>query len=281
MKSYEKTQADIDREESDLKSNAIMRWLLCQDAFKFNPGDIIIKKTRSYTYNPQSHNQTKEWETEVVNKTTGAPKKYVYAFENKLGIGYIRQLRTNGGYCGTLICVANFDPENTKFELDPDFIEHTLIGDGEFEPNTEYQQKKKFREEAMRANKKLLVKTSSKSGLKSWFMSLKPGDEFWYGATFDELVGTKYKVIAIHKGNKPKPREWALSSYQIVNREEQAHSFLDNKEWQTIEVELLETVNPYSKIGSKGHLNIGSFYWKKVTMSQPHPMKDKLCGPPK
>ncbi len=283
VKPYEKTKADTDREESDLRSNAVMRWLLHQDAFKFNPGDIIIKKTRTWHYSPHSNERAEDWVTEVITKATGAPKKYVYAFENKLGIGYIRQLKANGkGYCGTLICVANFDPENTKFELDPDFVDHKLIGEGEFEYNTEYQQKKKFREEAIKANTKLLVKTSSKKGLTTWFLGLKPGDEFWYGQTFDDLVATKYRVIAIHKGKKPKKDPNHYSAYSVsIPREDHANNFLDDNAWQTIEVELLETPNQYARVGSKGHMNIGSFHWKKVSMTQPHPMKDQLCGPPK
>lgn len=286
MKPYEKTKEDESREASDLKSNAVMRWLLNQDAFKFNPGDIIIKKTRHFQFNPHSTQRSETWETEVITRATGAPKKYVYAFENQLGIGYIRQLKANGeGYCGTLICVANFDPENTRFELDPDYIDHTLVGEGNFEYNVEYQQKKKFRQEAMEANKKLLVKTSSKKTLVAWFLGLKVGDEFWFGQTFDDLVATKYKITAINKGNKPKKEKdpnnytWQAQSYSIA--EQGAHDFLDETQWQTIDTVLLSTQNQYARVGAKGHMNIGSFHWKKVSMTEPHPMKDQLCGPPK
>lgn len=279
MKPYQKTQEDARREENDLKTNAIMRWLQNQDAFKFNPGDILIKKNKVYRWGA-SHNAQDEWVVETTSKTVGAPKKYVYAFENKLGIGYVRQLKSSGdGYCGTLICVANFDPENTRFELDPDFVDHTLIGEGEFVPNQEYLSKKKFRQDAMEVNKKLLVKTGSECGLREWFLGLKVGDEFWYGQTYDELASTKYKVHAIHKCNKPKeaqPGHYYTRPYS----HETASNFLEDDEWREIELEVIEQ-GVGGGTGLRKRYEIGAFYWKKVSMTKPHPMKDQLCGPPK
>lgn len=278
MKTYDKTQEDDRREESDLKNNSIMRWLQNQDAFKFNPGDILIKKTKNYNYNAHTRSQDHTWHTEVITKATSAPKKYIYAFENKLGIGYLRQLKADGsGYCGTLICVANFDPDNTRFELDPDFIDHTLVGEGDFQYNNEYAEKRKFRNEAMEANRKIMVRTSSKKQLIDWFLGLKPGDIFWYGPTFDELVECKYKVIKLVKKTKPITAQTSYGGY--LSKREQANNFLEASQWQEIEVEIVES--PYQKAGSRQHLDIGSFHWQKVTMTQPHPMKDQLCGPPK
>lgn len=276
MKPYEKTAEDTRREENDLKTNPLMRWLQNQDAFRFNPGDILIKKVRKYGINPHTRERLDIWDTEVITKATGAPKKYVYAFENALGIGYLRQLKANGtGYCGTLICVANFDPENTRFELDPDFIDHSILGEGEFHYNNEYATKKKFRQDAMEANRKLLVRTSSKKALVAWFVGLQPGDVFWHGPTFDELATTKYKVLKILKGTQP---QIMPNYYGVLDKRAEANQYI-GAQWQTIEVETLES--PYSRVGSRQQFDVGQFHWQKVTMSQPHPMKDELCGPPK
>lgn len=279
MKPYQKTQEDIRREENDLKTNAIMRWLQNQEAFKFNPGDILIKKNKVYRWGASHVNAQDEWTIETTSPTVNAPKKYVYAFENKLGIGYIRQLKSNGsGYCGTLICVANFDPENTRFELDPDFVDHTLIGEGEFAYNQEYMNKKKFRQDAIEANKKLLVKTSSEKGLREWFLGLNVGDEFWFGNTYDELAVHKYKVHAIRKCQKPKNGPEAYYSTRPYGHDV-ANNFLEDSEWREIELEWIEGGGGLN--GSKKRYEIGAFYWKKVSLTKPHPMKDQLCGPPK
>jgi len=279
MKPYEKTKQDESREESDLKNNAIMRWLQNQDAFKFNPGDIIIKKTKSYNYNPHNRERSEEWVTEVITKATGAAKKYVYAFENKLGIGYLRQLKANGtGYCGSLICVANFDPENTRFELDPDFLDHTLLGEGEFTYNNEYVTKKKFREEAMAANKKIMVRTSSIKILKEWYLGLKVGDTFWYGQTFDDFAAVKWEVVKINTKDPYRP---TTSGY--MGKSEYANQSLGADEWRTIEAKIVENNggNTYFYPGSTKTLQMGTFSWAKVSMTRPHPMKDQLCGPQK
>lgn len=284
MKEYEKTDDDKRREENDLRSNPLMRWLQNQDAFKFNPGDILIKKNRSYSYNHHANVREDKWVTEAINKNTGAPKKYVYAFENKLGIGYLRQLKADGsGFCGTLICVANFDPENTKLELDPDFLDHTLIGEGEFQPNVEYLAKKKFRQEAMDANKKLLIKTSSEKQLIQWYTSLKVGDEFWFGQTFDEFAENKYQVTKIIQEQapvRPTPGTWSYADTRDTSTKYRLAERM-GKEWVKIEVKILESNHPYHKAGSTQYFDVSAFSWKKVSMTQPHPMKDKLCGPPK
>lgn len=279
MKPYVKTQEDQNREASDLKTNAVMRWLLNQDAFKFNPGDVLIKKQKRYGYNPQTHSQTFDWEIEVITKATGAPKKYVYCFENQLGIGYVRQLKAKGdGYSGTLICVANFDPENTRFELDPDFIDHQIIGEGEFQYNQEYAHKRKYRDEAMAANRAIMIKTSNKAGLKDWWLGLKIGDEFWSADSFDDLEKCKYKVSQVQKCNKPNfpPRNdyygGGNHKKDYANR-----AFLEDKEWVQIEVTVLKS--PYERTGSTKNYTIGDFSWKKVTMVEPFPMKDPLCAP--
>jgi hypothetical protein len=279
MKPYEKTQNDIKREENDLKSNAVMRWILNQDVFKFNVGDILIKKTRVWRWDPHAHPLKGGWETEVINSTTNAPKKYIYAFENKLGIGYLRQLKVSGdGYCDTLICVANFDPDNTRFELDPDFVDHTLLGEGEFTHNQEYLSKKKFREEAIAANRKILEKTSSKKGLRKLFLGFKPGDILWYGDTFDQLSTRKYIVKEIIKAQKPAYLK-DYTDLEFKDKKYNSNNFLEEAEWQLVKIEVLE--HDFWKPGDQKILEISSLFWAKVSLTQPHPLKDQLCGPQK
>ena len=81
---YEKTHSDRAREVSDIRRSPIMRFLKHQDYFKFNIGDVLVKQRR-FTLNS-------EWETEVVVGVNTA-KKFMYVFENELGIGYVKQLR--------------------------------------------------------------------------------------------------------------------------------------------------------------------------------------------
>ena len=95
---YEKTQEDIRREQDDLRSSPIMRFLRNRDAFKFKVGDVLIKQTA----NRWLDSDDSKWKTDT--HIVGTPKKYLYAFENELGIGYIRQFKTDGsGFVNTLV----------------------------------------------------------------------------------------------------------------------------------------------------------------------------------
>src|ERR1035437_5962556 len=175
---YDKTQSDKNREGSDLRYNVIMKFLKQQENFKFNIGDILIKQTR---YGDDT------WKTETTSLE--APKKYMYVFENELGIGYIKQLRVDGsGFTTLLQCTANFDYDYVRLTLDPDFVDHMIIGEEEFQYNQEYVNKKNFRKDAIAKNRKLLIGTQSFKKRLAWFHGLKIGDKFWYGDNFDELV---------------------------------------------------------------------------------------------
>lgn len=137
---YEKTAADDDRERSDLRTNPVMRFLKNQEYYRFNVGDIVLKQTR-WSYNG-------DWETALT--AVGAPRKFMYVFENDLGIGYIKQLKVDGsGFTSGLQCTANFDPDTTRLVLDPDFVDHMLVGEQEFQYNEEYLDKKNFRQEEL------------------------------------------------------------------------------------------------------------------------------------
>lgn len=237
---YDKTWSDQAREAHDLKTSPIMRFLKHQDYYKFNVGDILIKQ-RKWSYNS-------EWETECITGVQ-APKKYMYVFENELGIGYIKQLRVDGtGFTNALICTANFDPDSTRFTLDPDYVDHMLVGEEDFQYNTEYLNKKAFREEAIAKNTKLLLNTHSTKKRIQWFAGLNVGDEFWCGYTFDELATSRYKVISSVTNGMPR----------------------------TIEVVIVE--HERLDVGQNVRFDEDEFIRMRVASQRPFPMKDPLCG---
>lgn len=238
---YEKTVEDRGREIGDLKRNPICRFLKNQEAFKFNIGDIVIKQKR-LTLNS-------EWETEVIPGVK-SPKKFMYVFENEVGIGYMKPLRVDGsGFTSEIVMTANFDPDYVRFQLDPDFVDHMLIGDDDFEYNKLYVSKKAFREEAIKSNKKILTKTKATAKRLEWLASLKTGDEFWMGDTFDDLPHCKYRV------------KRALTDEHPLY----------------IHVEIIDHID-YTKLNTTRDLNEGYFTFRYVTMKQPFPVEDPLCG---
>lgn len=266
---YEKSVGDADREKQDFNENPIMKYLRYQDHFKFNVGDILIKQTRWYSH----HSGTMgEWTSETTQ--LGVPKKYMYVFENELGIGYLKQLCVDGKRFATaLICTANFDAETTRFMLDESFVDHLLVGgEDSFQHNKEYLEVKKFREDAIRKNKKLVICTNSAKGLFEWWEGLKVGDEFWYGESWDDLIGTKCKVKAIH--DKPISQ---MPQYE-VNRLPFNHAKYIHT-WRTIEIVGISSVSYYGT--SKGQTcrqSIDHYIHRKVSTKEPFPLKDELRG---
>jgi len=265
MIKYKKTKADSDRERLDLERSPVMRFLKHQDHFKFNVGDILIKQTKQYIYgkNAQLMDDEDLWKTETITGVS-APKKFVYVFENELGIGYLKQLRVDGsGFTSQLICTVNFDPANTRFKLDPDFVDHMLVGEEDFQYNTEYLTKKAFRNEAIKKNTKLLVNTRSAKQRHKWYDGLKPGDVFWWGDTFDDLITDKYEVVNV--------KDLPLDACPSHVRQDLGEGLRYMSHYRIVEAMAI-------KSGNIQTLTVNHFVWRKVTMTEPYPMEDTLCG---
>jgi hypothetical protein len=238
---YEKTVDDRAREISDIKRNPICRFLKNQEVFRFNVGDVVIKQKRD--------TMDKEWETEVIPGVK-SPRKFMYVFENEVDVGYLKPLRVDGtGFTTELVCAANFNPDYVRFVLDPDFVDHMLIGDEDFEYNKSYLNKRAYREEAIKNNKKILVHTRSTKKRTEWINSLKVGDEFWMGDTFDELPNCKYVVEQTVSPSNP----------------------------ETIRIKVISHWNQY-RVGRSEMYDMVWFIHRYVSMVQPFPMEDPLCG---
>ena len=253
---YVKSLEDARREENDLKTNVIMRWLQYQEDFKFNIGDILIKQSKRW--HTTNHNDHGDWETETVSKVTGAPRKYMYVFENTLGIGYLRQLYVDGsGFASTLLCIANCDPTYTRFVLDPDYADHLILGgtNEEFTANQMYLEKKKYRDDAIAKNKEMLIKTGSFYSVTAWFNSLKPSDIFWCGETFDAMKKYEVEEVMI-KGP-------TVGQIKGIYRDEH-YIKMKREGWSTTQI-----------------MTANQFMYCKITTQQPFPLKDGLCGPQK
>lgn len=174
----------------------------------------------------------------------------MYVFENEVGIGYLKPLRVDGtGFTSELVMTANFDPDYVRFQLDPDFVDHMLIGDDDFEYNQSYLNKKAYRDEAIKKNKKLLIQTRATKKRTEWITSLKPDDEFWMGSDFDELAHNKYKVI----------------------------EHISNRNPTQIRVETVSNVNQ-AMIGRSMVWDEAYFVYRYVSMKQPYVLEDPLCG---
>jgi len=264
---YTKSKSDAQREKNDLANNPIMRWMRHHDAFRFNVGDILIKQNKQYIR--QVHGDEVKWTTETTSATCDAPRKYMYVFENELGIGYLKQIKADGsGFTTSLICLANYDPDNTRFVLDPDYADHLILSDsGEFVPNKAYLEQRKFRDEAIKKNKELLIRTGSPVLSKLWFDTLKVGDIFWSGYNYDEMVTSKYEVLEII--------EYPGDSRHIPWHIKQNHGLTKDDTWRQAKIKVLSQWRNWG-VGGTQVVTAYDYINHKVTMKQPFPLKDNL-----
>lgn len=266
MIKYEKSKEDEQKEKRDLKYNHIMQFLQNQENLKFKIGDILIKQNRYTKHN--GHDYDFYWEHEK-HPTTKCPKKYMYVFENELGIGYVKQLKVDGtGFTTTLLCLANIDHRNTKFTIDPEYVDHIILNDGvDFQHNREYLEKRKFREAAMAANKNILLNTKSPKELLEWMKALKAGDIFWAGETYDELSDNAYEVTKIEY----------MPSTDLANHI--IHMLHANGIATPCDIPKVEVKTLDKSYGAwRRFFHINNLLNLKLTMQKPFPLEDKLCG---
>lgn len=198
MIDYKKNKKDLQREKNDLESNKIMIYLKNKDKFKFSIGDILIQKIPSNPVHAYSHGEDLKWVTVKANKIYDIPKRFLYAFENELGIGYIKQLSIDGkSFVSRLICLANIDPRYTTFEVDPEYSDCMLLGNNFIEQiNSTYNDIKNFRKNAIFHNKKILVK---RKNIEKWANNLNIGDVFYAGWSHEQFCSSRWEIVKITK----------------------------------------------------------------------------------
>lgn len=150
-----KSKNDEKKEAKDLVDDPTLVFLANINSYKFNVGDILIKKLLQW----DEDGEKRVLSTEV--DKIGAPIKYVYAFENKIGVGYIKKLKNDGkGPTKAMpICITKVVQAEQHLMLDPDYAEHLLLSaDEKFNYNAKYERLKLFREEALKKNEAISIK---------------------------------------------------------------------------------------------------------------------------
>jgi hypothetical protein len=156
---------------------------------------VLIREEK---YSKHDGTGTFEWKTSVAG--CDLPYKYVYVFENELEVGYIRRLSVNGRkFVERPICVTEFDPDQTRFALDPEYADHMLLSnEGEdFDTKSRYDELKKKREQIHRKNKKLRVQITDENDAVAWIKTLKVGDQVWWGYSISNIYKEAYYVQSI------------------------------------------------------------------------------------
>ena len=222
-------KSTIDRNE---KYDQIISFLRHKDDLKFKIGDILIKQ-HNYTYDE------KGWQTETISSVSSAPRKYIYAYENDIGIGYIKPFLASGELGADITCMTNFSRGEVRFQLDPDYVEHMILADKdeEFDLGAVYARKKKFRQKAFAVNKKQLVDVRNLFKKVLFIESLKVGDTLWMGNDMDQLTSTQYRVKKITTLSRRNVQNWDWSEWRSLQKEN--HPEAKNFKYKHVSLEII------------------------------------------
>jgi hypothetical protein len=203
---YEVTQDDQDIMARDLAQDRTLKHLRNLSFYKFSIGDVLIREEKYSKYDG-----TGSFEWKVSKASCDLPYKYVYVFENELGVGYIRRLSVNGRkFVDRPICITEFDPDQTKFSLDPEYADHMLLAneDDNFDTKSRYDEIKKKREQIHRQNKKIRIPLNDEAQVLAWMKTLKIGDQLWWGYSISHIYKDTYFVQGIDI--KPSPSNCSI-----------------------------------------------------------------------
>ena len=198
---YDMTPEDHQTIAHDLAHDRTLKHLRNLSFYKFTVGDVLVREEKW-----RKSDGGDGWEWKVRMADANLPYKYVYVFENELGVGYIRRLSVNGRkFVERPLCVTEFDPDQTRFSLDPEYADHMLLSaeDEEFDTKTRYADAKKKREKIHRQNKKIAVPLPDEAAALAWMQTLKVGDQLWYGYGISSIHKEPYFVHEINLNPPP------------------------------------------------------------------------------
>lgn len=258
---YDLKPADNTKIAHSEKYDAILKFIKHKENFKFNVGDVLVKNVIT------GYGDERRWEPEQVSHISTASKKFLYFYENEDGIGFIKSILSTGKIGEAVTPMTEFDPDNIKFELDPDYAEHIILSDEneEFNAAARHEHKKKFREKAYRANKKLLASTYNNGDRLAFLHTLKVGDKLWMGHDMDQMVESQYEVLSMAVA--PNSDRWHRERFEKWKKENGI-----TLEHITITVKQLTSKYP-NNIGSTQHIAYDS-YNRFMTIKTPYPMTE-------
>lgn len=210
-----------------VKNNQVRKWLAVRDTLKFEVGDVLIKLFRRGGYNDEKVT----WVPENIASDTKMAQRYVYIFEDEMGIGYFKKLRLSDGTLGKeMFSITDFDFDSTRFEVDPEYAEHTLL-DAEFDIKEIRKKALEGRKIATKMNRKMGQKFKTLKEINGFFEKLNVGDTFFTTGDFTGRYQNEYKINKIEKVPLAKLKsDYRNYSYQRFEEEFKNKGGIDDTE---------------------------------------------------
>jgi len=170
--------------------NAIAIYLKFKDDLKFQVGDFLIKE----------FNVAGCWYQEKVSGVSSTPRRYICTHEDEFGIKYVRAFSSQNSEVLPYISALTDLVVNSRYVLDPNYVEHLILGDKEsYDHTADFANEKRARNRITKLNKKIAMQKVPLHELRTKLESLNAGDPIWIGRNVPEAVRFKYTVIRYEK----------------------------------------------------------------------------------
>lgn len=200
--------------DNTIKQHPTIQYLEHKDNFKFNVGDILIKSTKQWDRASGEY----VWKRELASKDHAMFNRYVYVFEYK-DVGFFKKLLKDGTTGKDTFCMASCLAESTKFELDPEYADHLLLGNSpeDFDAKIFYSREIDSRSKAQEINRKSGLKTNSLKEINNFFATLS-GNTFY--ADRSNFIGTSVTEYIIQGKIKRKIHAALIPSWFKVKEDD-------------------------------------------------------------
>lgn len=264
MSEYVKTKKDKAVIAANADTNPVVIYLRNKENMQFKAGDILVLH-----YKDHDHNDKEVWTAST--HTSGAPKKYLYAFEDDVGLGYVKLFKADGKLSETPEALTEFNLDCARFSLDPQYADHLMIGDGEFDPTETQNEMKKFRASAILKNRKLKMPTNNAYELIEWIKTLKVGDTLYNGSNIPSMVANQYKIAKINLKTTVSDIKERWQRERMIERLKLKPSDI----FPQLTVVVLKSEYEWT-VGTKEDVDLSWFYESCLTTKDPFPLVNNI-----
>lgn len=170
--------------------NAIAIYLKFRDNLKFQVGDFLIRE----------FNIDGVWQQEKASGVSSTPKRFICTHEDEFGIKYVRAFSTKRGEVLPYISALTDLVANSRYVLDPHYVEHLILGDKDsYDHTIDFNDEKRARNKITNLNKKIAMRNFSLDDLRTKLESLNAGDPIWMGNNIPDAARFKYTMIRYEK----------------------------------------------------------------------------------
>ncbi len=232
------------RLRASIDGNIYRKIVLSKDLYNFEIGDVLVQKYTVYNFDDPTQ---KKWATETISSTSRMPQRYLVVFKDELDFPYLVKIKAHNGKLGdAVVCICDFNIDNIRFEVDPDYVEAELLGT-KYDIKSTYKASNQLRDTCIKMNRENGVKFSGLKQAHDFFSTLKVGDSFFCSNNYVCRDYTEYRILSIANRHidesKVRPSSFWYNSlwddFRYGFTDEELSKIVDHDTWIELECQYI------------------------------------------